>query len=198
MDEITIKCQKRTAFGKTAIKKIREEGLVPFTVYHIDGPFHGTIERNTANKIVAMPNAKCSVFQLEGADKHHAKCILKNADFDAVKDYPIYFEFQAIASKKTVEVEVPLLITGFSNSVGIKRGGKLNVVNYRLPLICNANKIPSQIEIDISSFGIGKTLHLSKVNLPKDVSFAKDVIVLSLIGRGKADKEEEGATAASA
>ena len=52
-------------------------------------------------------------------------------------------------------------------SPGLKRGGVLNIVRHELELICENDKIPDDIQIDVSGFDIGDSIHISNVKLPK-------------------------------
>jgi large subunit ribosomal protein L25 len=52
-------------------------------------------------------------------------------------------------------------------SPGLKRGGVLNIVRHELELICENDKIPDDIQIDVAGFDIGDSIHISHVKLPK-------------------------------
>jgi large subunit ribosomal protein L25 len=49
---------------------------------------------------------------------------------------------------------------------GIKKGGVLNVVRHELELVCESDKIPDEIEIDLTGLEIGDAIHISHVTLP--------------------------------
>jgi large subunit ribosomal protein L25 len=42
----------------------------------------------------------------------------------------------------------------------------LNVVRHELELVCEANKIPDDIIVDLSGLEIGDSVHISAVKLP--------------------------------
>ena len=46
-------------------------------------------------------------------------------------------------------------------SPGLKRGGVLNVVRHELELVCDATKIPDEIEVDVTGNDIGDSIHIS-------------------------------------
>ena len=52
-------------------------------------------------------------------------------------------------------------------SPGLKRGGVLNIVRHELELICEADKIPDEIEIDVTGYDVGDAIHISVVTLPE-------------------------------
>jgi large subunit ribosomal protein L25 len=52
-------------------------------------------------------------------------------------------------------------------SPGLKRGGVLNIVRHELELICDRDKIPDEIVIDVTGFDVGDSIHISHVKLPE-------------------------------
>src|SRR3546814_1922473 len=52
-----------------------------------------------------------------------------------------------------VQVGVPVLFVNEELSPGLKRGGVLNVVRHELELVCEADKIPDDITIDVTEIG---------------------------------------------
>ena len=57
-------------------------------------------------------------------------------------------------------------------SPGLKRGGVLNVVRHELQLVCEADKIPSEITIDVTGLEVGDAIHISSVTLPEGTESA--------------------------
>src|SRR3546814_9873058 len=67
---------------------------------------------------------------------------------------------------------VPVLFVNEELSPGLKRGGVLNVVRHELELVCEADKIPDDITIDVTGFDVGESIHISHVTLPQGVESA--------------------------
>jgi len=63
-------------------------------------------------------------------------------------------------------VNVPVVFINGEASPGLKRGGVLNVVRHELELICDNDKLPDDIQIDVSGFDVGDSIHISSVTLP--------------------------------
>ena len=55
-------------------------------------------------------------------------------------------------------------------SVGLKRGGVLNVVRYAIEVTCAVDAIPQSIDVDLSGFDIGDSIHFSTVSVPDGVT----------------------------
>src|SRR3546814_3608908 len=67
---------------------------------------------------------------------------------------------------------VPVLFVNEELAPGLKRGGVLNVVRHELELVCEADKIPDDITIDVTGFDVGESIHISHVTLPQGVESA--------------------------
>lgn len=196
--------KERTSFGKRNARKTIKEGFVPATLYSSSlKPFHFSINKKALEKIMKNPAffgtpieislSTFGVSQMQG----DIRIIPKSVDFHPVNDYPLHIDFFHI-QEETATLLIPIEIIGIDRSSGLKKGGKLNIARYHVPLECNLKSIPEKIEINISSFGIGRSVFLSKINLPEGCKVVKDYLILSIIGRGKKEKEEETATPAQA
>ena len=53
---------------------------------------------------------------------------------------------------------------------GLSRGGVINIVRHEVELMCPANAIPEQIELDLAGLDIGDSIHISAVPLPDGVT----------------------------
>jgi large subunit ribosomal protein L25 len=52
-------------------------------------------------------------------------------------------------------------------SPGLKKGGVLNIVRHEVEMLCDANRIPEELEIDVTGFDVGESIHISSVKLPQ-------------------------------
>jgi large subunit ribosomal protein L25 len=91
----------------------------------------------------------------------------KDVAFHPVTDRPLHVDFLRLSKDATVDVSVPVLFVNEEASPGLKRGGVLNVVRHELELVCDAARIPDEIEIDVTGLEVGDSIHISSVKLPK-------------------------------
>jgi large subunit ribosomal protein L25 len=83
-------------------------------------------------------------------------------------------------------------------SVGLKRGGVLNIVRRDLELLCPADAIPREIVVDLKDADIGDSLHISHVTLPEGVRPAigdRDFTIATISAPTIFREEEEEAAA---
>jgi large subunit ribosomal protein L25 len=106
-----------------------------------------------------------SLVQVE-VDGKKTRTLPKDVAFDPVTDRPLHVDFFRLAKGAKVQVNIPVVFINEEDSPGLKRGGVMNVVRHELDLMCDADHIPDQIEIDVTGLEIGDSIHISHVTLP--------------------------------
>ena len=89
-------------------------------------------------------------------------------------------------------------MVGAEKSIGVKRGGAINVVRHTVKLICTPENIPLVINVDVSKAEIGDSIHISEVALPENVRPAiddRDFTMVTIAGRLKKEEDAEAAEA---
>lgn len=166
-DLLTMSAEARERAGKGASRALRREGRVPAVIYgdkQEPQPIH--VEEKALNKLLATGHFTNSLVMVEvGGTK--TRTLPKDVTFHPVTDRPIHVDFFRLSKGAKVQVNVPVIFINEEASPGLKRGGVLNVVRYELDLMCDADVIPDQIEIDVTGLEIGDTIHISNVSLPK-------------------------------
>lgn len=181
----------RSNFGTIKVKNLRKKSLVPGTIYKKDGTLlHISLQEKELSKAVQNPRFLSTYFTISVGGTN-IMAIYKDVDFHPVNEKPIHIEFKEASENENVSVFVPIEILNRSKSVGIKTGGKLNVPQHSLLVLCKPSDIPSSIPIDIEKFGIGRVIFTRNIAVNGSYSFPKDVFVLSILGRGRKDKGEE-------
>jgi large subunit ribosomal protein L25 len=194
---VQIKAEARPTPGKGAARAARRAGFVPVNVYgngktNVSLSVESRVLSNEyfrggfMNKIVAL-----------NADGKDLYAIPREIQLNPVTDKIEHADFLAVDDKSVVKVWVPIHMTGTEKSVGLKRGGVLNVVAHRVELLCPVASIPASIDVDVSALEIGASVHIGDLELPKGIKPASkrtDITIASIAGRKK--DEEEAPTAA--
>lgn len=205
-DQLTLSAEPRDRAGKGASRALRREGRVPAVIYGgKEEPTTIHVEERALNKLLATGHFFNSLVQVElGKDKN--RTIPKDVAFDPVTDRPIHVDFLRLAKDAKITVDVPVLFTNEDASPGLKRGGVLNVVRHELELVCEADKIPEQIEIKLDGLEVGDSIHISAVDLPagsesaitdRDFTIAT-IVAPSALKRSDSEAEEAEGEAAEA
>ena len=112
------------------------------------------------------PSAEKIDVEIDGKGSTHAS-ILKEYQVDPLKGGLLHADFLRLSKDAKVHVEVPVLFVNELASPGLKRGGVLNIVRHELELVCESDKIPDDIQIDVTGLDIGDSIHISSVKLPE-------------------------------
>lgn len=171
-DQLTLTAETRERAGKGASRELRRNGRVPAVVYGgNEDPLMIHVEEKLLMKQLMTGVFLNSVVMIEVGGKT-IRTLPKDVAFHPVKDRPIHADFLRVSKDTKVQVGVPVLFVNEEKSPGLKRGGVLNVVRHELELICEADKIPDDITIDVTGFDVGESIHISHVTLPKGVESA--------------------------
>lgn len=166
-DQLVLSAETRDRGGKGASRELRRNGRVPAVVYGgKEEPLMIHVEEKLLMKQLMTGFFLNSVVMIE-VDGKTIRTLPKDVAFHPVKDRPLHADFLRIAKDAKVQVGVPVLFENEELAPGLKRGGVLNIVRHELELICEADKIPDEIIIDVTGFDIGDSIHISHVTLPK-------------------------------
>ncbi|MBY0354487.1 MAG: 50S ribosomal protein L25/general stress protein Ctc [Rickettsiales bacterium] len=192
--------ETRAARGKGGARAIRREGKVPGIVYG----------KGVEPVTVTLPEKELKLAYQKGGffnrivtielDGKPMTALPKSMEFHPVSDAIEHVDFLKVDENSRIRVMVPVRFLNQDRSVGLKRGGVLNIVRHELELVCVPDKIPTLIEIDIKDFNIGSSIHISHVALPEGVSPAitsRDFTIATIAGRGKDEEEAKSADAAT-
>ena len=165
-DQLTLSAETRNGAGKGASRELRRQNRVPAVIYgNKQEPELIHVEEKALIKLLMTGHFSNSVVEIELGGKKQIT-IPKDVAFHPVSDRPMHVDFLRIVKGAKVDVEVPVLFVNEGASPGLKRGGVLNIVRHELELICENDKIPDDIQIDVSGFDIGDSIHISNVKLP--------------------------------
>ncbi|MFM5952807.1 MAG: 50S ribosomal protein L25/general stress protein Ctc [Novosphingobium sp.] len=166
-DMLTLPAETRERAGKGASRALRREGRVPAVVYGgNEDPIAIHVEEKLLIKQLGTGHFFNSIVEVEVGGKK-LRTLPKDVAFHPVSDRPLHADFLRVSKNATVHVNVPVVFTNEDASPGLKRGGVLNIVRHELDLVCEADKIPDQVEIDVTGFDVGDSIHISHVKLPK-------------------------------
>ena len=195
-DQLTLTAETRERGGKGASRELRREGRVPAVVYGgKEEPLMIHLEEKLLMKQLMTGHFMNSVVMIDVGGKK-IRTLPKDVAFHPVKDRPIHADFLRIAKDATVQVAVPVSFQNEEASPGLKRGGVLNIVRHELELICDSDKMPDDIQIDVTGYDVGDSIHISNVTLPKGSESAitdRDFTIATIVAPS-AMKSSEGDT----
>ncbi len=205
-DALTLPAEARERAGKGASRALRREGRIPAVIYggkEEPSPIH--VEEKELTRQLGSGHFMNSIVMIELGGKS-VRTLPKDIAFHPVNDRPLHVDFLRLAKDAKVEVDVPVVFINEADSPGLKKGGVLNVVRHELQLVCDADRIPSEISIDVTGLEVGDSIHISSVNLPEGSESAitdRDFTIATIVApsalkraESEADADEEEVTEA--
>ena len=166
-DALNLSAELRERAGKGASRALRRDGRVPAVIYGgKEEPTTIHVEEKALVQNLMTGHFMNSIVMIDIDGKTH-RTLPKDVALDPVKDRPIHVDFLRLAKDAKIEVNIPVVFVNQEESPGLKKGGVLNVVRHDLELVCEADKIPGEIEIDVTGLEVGDSVHISAVTLPE-------------------------------
>ncbi len=161
METIVINGTPRTELGKKATRALRRAGNVPCNLYGGKETLNFYAPVASFRKLIYTPDFRMAEIVVGGKNY---KAIIKDSQFEPVKDTLLHLDFQEMIDTKKVKVSVPLRLKGTPK--GIIEGGVLEQAFRKLQLFALPKDIPTVIEIDVTDMGLGSIKRISEIQLP--------------------------------
>ncbi|MDE6247251.1 MAG: 50S ribosomal protein L25/general stress protein Ctc [Muribaculaceae bacterium] len=213
MKSFDLKASPREEVGKKSVKALRKEGLIPAVLNGgkiVELPYNGTLK--AGEKVVAIDDKRGLIttdivvsnedvrkliyspdifeinLDLNGETK---KAVLKDLQFQPVKDTVLHIDFLEVFPEKPIVMEVPVQIEGHAE--GVKAGGKLTLSMRKLKVKAPYTEIPERLVINVDNLGLGKSMAVGDLHFEGlELMNAKNAVVcavqLTRAARGAAAK----------
>ena len=176
MQKIEIKALGRQDVGKKATKELRRNGQVPGVLYGGKEVVHFYSSEKELNKLIYTPNVYIVNLNVEGKTYN---AVIKDLQFHPVNDNALHVDFLEIFEDKPVIIEIPVKIEGLAE--GVKAGGKLQLEQRKLRVKGLAKDLPNELEINVSSLGLGKGIQVGELDFPNiELLNSKSAVVVSV------------------
>ena len=168
-DTYVLEGQLRERVGKGAARELRRNGMVPCVIYgDKKDPVSIAVSYRDLTKKIHAGGFFTTIATIKvGGDDYNV--LPKDYQLHPVRDFIEHVDFLRVSKSTLVTVEVPVVFANDEDSVGLKRGGVLNIVRHTVEVNCPANSIPDNFEIDIIDFDLGDSIKISNVKLPDGV-----------------------------
>ncbi len=165
-DQLMLSAEAREGVGKGASRALRNNGRVPAVLYGDNkAPEAIHVEEKALVKALMSGHFFNATIEVEVAGKTTVT-LAKDVAFHPVTDRPMHVDFYRISKGAKVTVAVPVHFINEDKSPGLRKGGVLNIVRHEVELVCDPTKIPETIDVDMSGFDVGESIHVSAVTLP--------------------------------
>jgi large subunit ribosomal protein L25 len=162
--------QSREALGKAAVGRLRRQGLVPAILYGggsapvalavTPADVQRTLQGHGAGGVLVS-------LRLPG-DAEPRTAVVRELQFDPVRDTLIHIDFQAVRMDEEITVEVPVHVVG--EAAGVKdQSGVLALLLRTVEVSCLPSLIPERIDVDVSALRIHDVATIANLQLPEGV-----------------------------
>jgi large subunit ribosomal protein L25 len=199
MAEIILNVEIRDRAGTGGSRETRRQGKIPGVLYGgPQAPVNIAVKGNEFRKALYTGKLLGHLVTLQHGDDKQS-VIAKAVQFHPVTDEPMHFDLYRVDEHQLIKIEVPVHFKNHDISVGLKKGGSLEVIRHVVELACPADKIPEELVIDLASHDIGDTIRISEVKLPEGVRPAQDRdFVIATLKASAASQSNEGDTTTEA
>jgi len=197
-DALTLPAETRERAGKGASRALRREGRVPAVIYGgKEAPTTIHLEEKELVKQLGTGHFMNSIVEIK-LGSEILRTLPKDVSLHPVTDRPEHVDFLRMTKGGKIGVSVPVVFINEDASPGLKKGGVLNVVRHELELVCENDKIPGEIEIDVTGKEVGDSIHISELTLPEGSESAitdRDFTIATLVAPSALKKSEDEAAA---
>lgn len=190
----------RAKSTKSVVNKIRASGHVPAVIYgDKQAPVLISMENKLLVRQIEVSGFMTRLFDLD-VDGKKFRVLPRDIQFDPVSGRALHVDFMRVSAHTRVRVSIPVAFINGEKSPGIKRGGTLNIVHHKIEVLCAPDKIPPRFEVSLEGLQINDAIHLSALNLPKDVKLTtqeKDFTIATIAVPSAIRSENEAAAAAT-
>ncbi|MBD5371676.1 MAG: 50S ribosomal protein L25/general stress protein Ctc [Bacteroides sp.] len=216
MKRFELKAKPRTELGKKSVKALRKEGLIPAVLNGgkiVELPYTGELKEG--QKVVAIDEKRGlittdivvsnedvrkliyspDIFEIDlDIDGDMKKAVLKDLQFQPVKDTVLHIDFLEVSPEKPIIMEVPVQIEGHAE--GVKAGGKLTLSMRKLKVKAPYTEIPERLVVNVDNLGLGKSMSVGDLSFEGlELMNAKNAVVcavqLTRAARGAAAKADK-------
>lgn len=197
-DALTLPAETRERAGKGASRALRREGRLPAVIYGgKEAPTTIHLEEKELVKQLGTGHFMNSIVEIR-LGSEIIRTLPKDVSLHPVTDRPEHVDFLRMTKGGKIGVSVPVVFINEDASPGLKKGGVLNVVRHELELVCENDKIPGEIEIDVTGKEVGDSVHISELTLPEGSESAitdRDFTIATLVAPSALKKSEDEAAA---
>jgi large subunit ribosomal protein L25 len=200
MTTASLSASVRATSGKGTARKLRANGQIPAVIYgHHREPQALALQAHTFNRLLEKISYTTTVIELS-IDGKVARTIIRELQRHPLRRDVLHVDFQELVAGEKITVRVPLKFVGTPEGVR-SGGGILDETVRELHISVDPAAIPNHIDVDVSRLHVGKSLHVSDVQVPAGITILDDpsgTICVCMVPKEHVEPTPEEAAAAAA
>ncbi len=159
---------RRTGTGKGTARTLRRDGRIPAVIYgHHRSPESLALESAAFGKLLSGITAGSTILDVTVDGQAPVKALIREIQRHPLRSTDIlHVDLYEISANEKITLEVPVHLTGTADGVR-NFGGILDQVLHRIEIRVFPADIPASIDVDVTNLGIGKSIFVRDLSLPK-------------------------------
>ncbi len=166
----------RTADKKATIKKLRREGYIPAILYQHEKEGKPISLLNSAyianSRHIEPGHLPTTIFTLVDEKGKEHKAIVKEIQYNVVNYGILHIDFEELVPNKSIDVKIPIKLTGEADCIGVKLGGVIRQVIRHVKVRLTPEKpedLPKNFVLDVQNLGQRQSKRLKDIEMPESV-----------------------------
>ena len=186
----------RDRTGKGAARKVRRDLRIPAVLY---GPKTEATSLSVSalhlEKLLRETGGESKLLNLKIDGSQSRQVLIREIQTHPYRRRFLHVDFYEVPLDQPITVEVVVELVG--DSMGVQKGGELNLIQRTLAVRCLPDRIPESIRVDVSKLDLGEMLHVEDLIADPSYEFDVDptvgvVSVLAPESAAQPAEEEEG------
>lgn len=175
MKAVPLTAYPRALSGRNAVKRVRGGGRVPTVIYGRKCPARNLeLNARDVDKLIVHSVSENILVDLafEGDGRANCLALVQDVQHDPLTGTVLHIDFHEVDPNERVTVMVPVESVG--TAVGVKNGGVLEHVLFKLKVRARPAELPLVLNVDVSHLNLGQTVHLGEIPVPQGVEILGD------------------------
>ena len=171
--QVQLKVKLRDVTGKTKVKRLRDQGAVPGSVYGVHTkPYNITVNSRELGDVLHHATGENVLVDLqvdEGGKTNNRLALIQDVQHHPFADKILHVDFHEVLATEKLRTKVPVRPVG--EPAGVKTGGGvLEYVMRELHVECLPKDLPEILEVNVEKLEIGQSIHVRDITPPAGVS----------------------------
>jgi large subunit ribosomal protein L25 len=183
MPEVKLLAETGRPHGSSKSRRLRHAGKIPGVVYG-----HGieatpiAVEARALRAVLSTEAGTNVVVELDVDGAHHL-AMARDIQRHPVRGTVAHVDFLVVNRNEVITVDVPVTLVGEATEV-LRAGGMVDHQLFTLAVQTTPGRIPTSIDVDVSSLGVGANIRVAELTLPPGVVTEADPDAVVVVGHG--------------
>ena len=198
-DTTVLEASSRAKAGKGAARATRRAGVVPAVIYgaHKE-PTLVALDPRLIVREMQRSGWRSRIYEVKAGGATE-RALMREIQLHPVSDKPLHVDFHRVSAGETVRVSVRIEFAGNEVSVGLKKGGVLNVVHHSIEVLVDPDRIPEHVVADIADLDVGAVVRWGELRGTEALTLAHedaDLVIATIAAPSAEQPADEEETAA--